>query len=198
MATWEHLSAAPEELKEVGPERKLWTSIVSLRSCGPGQVDGWTCVQDPSLLLDIVYVLPWPSSIFAVLLHVRLFAFGFKEQDKHCGGVFLTPSFHQLPPAETKRDLAPFGLGRVFFFLFPLHKYSGFFLISPVGLHCFRVMSTVSFGFTVLANDFAGLSAPFVFALFLNVSLCKHLCGSLNLWIMKEDLHASFVWILNN
>lgn len=130
MATWEHLSAAPEELKEVGPERKLWTSIVRLRSCDPrpGQVDGWTFVQDPSLLLDIVYVVPRPSSIFAALLHVRLFAFGFKEQDKHCGGVFLTLSFHQLPPAETKRDLALFGLRRVFFPP-PLHKYSGFFFL---------------------------------------------------------------------
>lgn len=112
---------------------------------------------------------------------------------------FLTPSFHQLPPAETKRDLALFGLRRVFFSFSHYINIQGFFFnISPVGLHCFRVMSTVSFGFTVLANDFAGLSAPFVFALFLNVSLCKHLCGSLNLWIMKEDLHASFVWILNN
>lgn len=104
-------------------------------------------------MLDIVYVLPRPSSIFAALLHVRLFAFGFKEQDKHCGGVFLTPSFHQLPSAETKRDLALFGLRR----FFPPHYINiqgGF--ISPVGLHCFRVMSTVSFGFTVLANDFAG------------------------------------------
>lgn len=157
------------------------------------------CSGSITVILDIVYVLPRPSSIFAALLHVRLFAFGFKEQDKHCGGVFLTPSFHQLPPAETKR-FSSVWIEEGFFFPHYINIQGCFFFfnISPVGLHCFRVMSTVSFGFTVLANDFAGLSAPFVSALFLNVSLCKHLCGSLNLWIMKEDLHASFVWILNN
>lgn len=70
--------------------------------------------------------------------------------------VFLTPSFHQLPSAETKRDLALFGLRRVFSPPHYINIQGGGGVISPVGLHCFRVMSTVSFGFTVLANDFAG------------------------------------------
>lgn len=119
------------------------------------------CSGSITVILDIVYVLPRPSSIFAALLHVRLFAFGFKEQDKHCGGVFLTPSFHQLPPAETKR-FSSVWIEEGFFFPHYINIQGCFFFfnISPVGLHCFRVMSTVSFGFTVLANDFAGLSAP--------------------------------------
>lgn len=85
-------------------------------------------------MLDIVYVLPRPSSIFAALLHVRLFAFGFKEQDKHCGGVFLTPSFHQLPSAETKRDLALFGLRRGFFPPHYINIQGGFYISCRLAL----------------------------------------------------------------
>lgn len=120
MASWEHLSAAPEELKEVGPEGKLWTSIVRLRSCGPrpGQVDGWTFVKDPSLLLDIVYVRP-PSFLQHCSMCVCLLL-ALKNRINIVEVFFLTPSFHQLPPAETKRDLSLFGLRRVFFFPFPI------------------------------------------------------------------------------
>lgn len=108
--SWEHLSAAPEELKEVGPERKLWTSIVRLRSCGPRPGHLFR-IHHCCWILFMFSPGPPPFLQHCSMCVCLLLAL---KNRINIVEVFLTPSFHQLPSAETKRDLALFGLRRVF------------------------------------------------------------------------------------